>query len=102
MRLQQQGRLHPRFGFVDAYNADIADVITALNDDRLDDARCIATEDLVRQSGPWQSNVGFAIDQGPMLLLLDNYLEDQFLTGLFMSHPDIEVALTLLFPAWTP
>jgi hypothetical protein len=57
---------------------------------------------LLRSAGRWSNPVGFAIDHGPMLILLDSYLEDRFVPRLFMSHPDIKNALVKLFPDWKP
>ncbi len=81
--------LHPRFGFADAYNEEIADAaIEGLHD--LDDS-------ILRISGAWINPVGFSIDQGPMLLILDNYLGDQFIPSLFMNDPDIHRAMVEIF-----
>jgi hypothetical protein len=82
--------LHPRFGFADAYNLDIADAKTD----------CIAAGDprVLRRSGRWAGFTGFSIDHGPMLILIDNYLSDQFVPQLFMGHSGIRSALAGLFP----
>jgi hypothetical protein len=87
---QRLGLLHPRFGFADAYNLEIADAVT----------NCIDAHDpgVLRRKGPWANHCGFSIDHGPMLVLIDNYLEGQFTPKLFMSHPSIRQALKQLFP----
>jgi len=53
------GQWHPRFGLPDAYNADIAQVHGA-------------PANAYRKSGPWVQRALFAIDQGPMLLHIEN------------------------------
>ena len=82
--------LHTRFGFADAFNLNIADAVIAgvvdPNEQRI-----------LRAEGPWASYVGFSIDHGPMLTLIDNYLNDQFIPQLFMSHPNIRDTLSELF-----
>jgi hypothetical protein len=82
--------LHPRFGFADAFNLDVNDAVVEgvvhPNESRI-----------LRASGPWASHTGFAINHGPMLIMIDNYLSDQFIPRLFMSHPGIRDALSKLF-----
>ncbi len=84
---QRLGLLHPRVGFADAYNLEIADAGPG-------------SQPLLRKQGKWLHPAGFAIDHGPMLILIDSYLEDHFAEKLFMSHPDIRRALAQLFPEW--
>lgn len=88
---QSLGLLHPRFGFADAFNLDIADAVIP---------GCVDPDDpgVLRTSGPWEHFVGFGIDHGPMLILIDNYLTDQFVPNLFMSYPTIDNTLRVLFP----
>lgn len=83
--LAQLGLLHPRFGFADSFNLDIADAIQ-INGNYL------------REEGFWANFTGFAIDHGPMLAIIDNYLYDQTIPTLFMSHPLLHQALVTLFP----
>ncbi|MBI3408067.1 MAG: hypothetical protein HY040_06885 [Planctomycetes bacterium] len=78
--------LHPRFGFADAFNVNIANVLSDSSATRK------------RSVGPWADFTGFAIDHGPMLVLMDNYLEHQFVPDLFMSYPSVRNALVTLFP----
>jgi hypothetical protein len=82
--------LHPRFGFVDAFTLDIADA---------EDHGVVDTSRFVRStvSGPWSNLNAFAIDNGPMIAMIDNHLEDQLIPNLFMSHPTINAALRDLF-----
>jgi Ca2+-binding RTX toxin-like protein len=82
--------LHPRFGFADAFNRDVHDAYVAggVQSRNLD---------LFRNSGSWANFTGFAIDHGPMLVIIDNYLTDQFVPRLFMSHAGIDAALKSLF-----
>jgi hypothetical protein len=86
---QRLGLLHPRVGFADAFNLEIADA-----------GPC--SQALLRNKGPWVHPAGFAIDHGPMLILIDSYLEDHFAQKLFMSHPSVRRALAQLFPDWKP
>jgi hypothetical protein len=82
--------LHRRFGFADAFNLDIADAavegMVHPNEPRI-----------LRADGPWVNYTGLAIDHGPLLVMIDNYLNDQFIPHLFMSHPGIQEALSTLF-----
>jgi len=82
--------LHPRFGFADAFNLNIADAVIEgvvhPNETRI-----------LRGNGPWASYAGFAIDHGPMLIIIDNYLNNQFVPNLFMSYPGILSSLSELF-----
>ncbi len=85
--------LHPRFGSADAFNLDIADAaIPACVDP--DEPRVLRTD------GPWANFNGFGIDHGPMLLMIDSYLEDQFTPNLFMYYPAIREALARVFHTW--
>lgn len=87
---QRLGLLHPRFGLADAFSLDVADAFPASLDAK--DPR------ILRRAGPWANFCGFAIDHGPTLILIDNYLNDNFVPRLFMSHPGIAAALRALFP----
>jgi hypothetical protein len=92
---QRLGLLHPRFGFADAFNLDIADAAIP---------GCVHSGDsrILRASGRWANFTGFAIDHGPMLTLIDNYLEHQFVPNLFMAYPPVRGALLRLFPGSVP
>ena len=79
--------LHPRFGFADAFNSEIAS------------ARSAPGQAAFRNTGPWANMTGFAIDQGPLLLMLDRALDGPFVPRLFMSDTNIHRVLRLLFPA---
>lgn len=92
--LNQNGRpdlLHPRFGFVDAFNLNVADAVIPGAIDP-NESRILRTE------GPWANFTGFAIDHGPMLVMIDNYLHNNFIPSLFAGHPEIHDALLTLFP----
>jgi hypothetical protein len=89
---QGLGLLHPRFGFADAFNLGVADALVTAG----------APGDVLRAEGPWANFTGFAIDHGPMLAMIDNYLEGQFVPQVFMSHPAISEALGSLFPSYNP
>ena len=83
--------LHPRFGFVDMFNLDVKDAR---------ERGTFSTGQLVRPTddcqpgvtlcGPWANFDGFAIDHGPMLIMIDNYLEHNFVPHLFMSAQNIK------------
>ncbi len=87
---QSLGLLHPRFGFADAFNLEINDAVIP---------GCVHPDEdrVLRADGSWAHATGFAIDHGPMLILIDNYLADQFVPSLFMSYPTISDALDRLF-----
>ncbi len=55
-----------------------------------------------KPTGPWANFTGFSIDHGPMLVMIDNYLEDNFIPNLFMSNAGIQSALSTLFPDFHP
>ena len=82
--------LHPRFGFADAFNLNVADAI-------IEGAVHPNEPWILRAAGPWVNYTGFAIDHGPMLIMIDNHLNGQFVPRLFMSHPNIRNALSELF-----
>jgi hypothetical protein len=82
--------LHPRVGFADAFHPEIADAVI---DER-------PGGEILRTSGAWANMTGFSIDHGPMAIMIDNYLEHDFVPQLFMSHAGIANALTQLFPAF--
>jgi hypothetical protein len=83
--------LHPRFGFADAFNLNIADSAIP---------GCIAQGEtrFFRTSGPWANFNGFGIDHGPMAVIIDNFLHQNFVPKLFMSYQPVRTALTRLFP----
>ena len=85
--------LHPRFGFADAFNLDIS---AAAIPGHID----CSNEDILRCDGGWINFNGFSIDHGPMLIMIDNYLENNFIPKRFMSHPNVNQALKSLFPAF--
>ena len=89
----RQGQLfHPRFGFADAVNLNIAD---ATIPGQLDAAGRVP----LRSAGAWLNPAGFAIDHGPIVLLIDNYLSDGFLPSLVVANPGVQEALATLFPS---
>jgi Putative glucoamylase len=91
--LNQDGRpdlFHPRFGFADAFSLDISNASIVANP---------GDPNILRRSGAWLNPTGCAIDHGPMLLMIDNYLSGNFLPKLFMSHPRIQDALATVFPS---
>ncbi|MBV5308522.1 glucoamylase family protein [Chromatium okenii] len=85
---QQLGLLHPRFGFADAYNMEIADA-------------ALPSDTGLRKTGFWSNSTGFGIDQGPMAIMIDNYLGNNLIPHLLMSHPNINTALKSLFSSFS-
>jgi hypothetical protein len=83
--------LHPRFGFADAFNLNISDAVIS---------GCVAPGEtrILRTSGPWANFNGFAIDHGPMAVMIDNFLHQNFVPNLFMSYPTVHAALGRIFP----
>ena len=81
----------PRFGFADAFNLNIVDATIP---------GCIAQGEtrFFRTSGPWANFNGFGIDHGPMAVIIDNFLHQNFVPKLFMSYQPVRTALTRLFP----
>jgi hypothetical protein len=86
----QNGLLHPRFGFADAFNVDVADARSPFVD--------VADEEILRADGPWVHFNGFAIDHGPMAAMIQNYLVHQFTPRQFMSDANLAETLASLFP----
>ena len=83
--------LDPRFGFADAFTLDVSDAIVP-------GAVDAAETRVLRASGPWADRIGFAIDHGPMMVMIDNAMSKQSVPKLFMSYPAIASALDRLFP----
>lgn len=78
--------LHPRFGLADGFNLDIRDAA-------IPGAIDCESGAIFRCDGPWASFPGFAINHGPMLIMIDNYLSGGLIPELFMSHPGIDGVL---------
>jgi hypothetical protein len=78
---------HPRFGLPDAFNDAIHQAALAVapgSDTRI-----------LRQSGPWVQRTLFAIDQGPMLLHLEN-AQSGLIWELLAQNANIQRALARL------
>lgn len=90
---QDRGLLHPRFGFADAFNLEIGDAVIP---------GCVHADEsrVLRADGSWANFTGFAIDHGPMLIMIDNYLESQFTPNIFMYYPATRDALARVFHTW--
>ena len=73
----ERGHWHPRFGLPDAFHSDISEIQ--------------APSDALRQSGAWQQRALFAIDQGPMLLHLEN-ANSGLIWELLDNNPNIQRA----------
>jgi hypothetical protein len=83
------GHWHSRFGLPDAFNDDIsqADLMVEPGTDN----------SILLTSGPWLNRALFAIDQGPMLLHLEN-ARSGLIWKLLAANPNIRRALTRLSP----
>ncbi|HND55350.1 MAG TPA: dockerin type I domain-containing protein, partial [Pirellulaceae bacterium] len=84
------GLNHPRFGPADAFNLDISAAKPGL--------RSTSGGGLLRDSGDWAHYTGFAIDEGPLALAIDAYLNGGSGLGLAMSDPRLVETLASLFP----
>jgi hypothetical protein len=82
-----RGRWHPRFGLPDAFNDEIRQADLAITPN--------ADNRLLRQRGPWVQRVLFAIDQGPMLLHLEN-ARSGLIWRLIAQNANIQRALARL------
>lgn len=83
----ERGHWHPRFGLPDAFNDEISQANLAVTPG--------SGNRLFRQRGPWVQRALFAIDQGPMLLHLEN-ARSGLLWGLMAQNPNIQRALARL------
>jgi hypothetical protein len=70
-----RGDWHPRFGLPDAFNDNIA--------------QANPPGDALRQAGPWKQRALFAINQGPMLLHLEN-ARSGLIWSLLARNPNIQ------------
>ena len=76
-----QGYWHGRFGLPDAFNAEISQAGTFV--------------DALRDEGPWVQRALFAIDQGPMLLHLEN-ARSGLIWRLLVANPNLQLGLRRL------
>lgn len=88
----RQPLLHPRMGFVDAFQTHIEDALVPWG------IHSSETSAFHRTTGPWCQPVGFSIDHGPLLLSISNWLDDDLIPALFCSNPGVAAALDTLFP----
>lgn len=79
-----RGHWHPRFGLPDAFHDEIRNVIAAN-----------PNGPFLRTEGPWVQRALFAIDQGPMLLHLENQ-RSGLIWRLLEANNNIQVALKRL------
>lgn len=80
----ERGHWHPRFGLPDAWNDEIAEADPPVDDDSIK-----------RTRGPWVSNALYAIDQGPMLLCMEN-ARSGLIWDLVATNTHIQDALACL------
>ncbi len=86
-----RGHWHPRFGLPDAFNDEIQQ---AMSPTATFTAPLTSTV-LLRQNGPWVQRSLFAIDQGPMLLHLEN-ARSGLIWNLMAQNPNIQRGLERL------
>lgn len=79
-----RGHWHPRFGLPDAFHDEISEI---------DGSELPALT--LRQNGPWMQRALFAIDQGPMLLHLENS-RSGLIHKLVARNPNIQRGLSRL------
>lgn len=83
----ERGHWHPRFGLPDAFHVDVSELE--------------APAGALRTTGPWQQSALFAIDQGPMLLHLEN-AHSSLIWQLLDKNPNIQRAFDRIsFPSPT-
>lgn len=87
--------LHPRYGLADSYNMQISNAVPTVISTLWD-----VLPSVLRTKGPWMNPMGYAIDEGPMIMAVDNYLRTNRVPKLFMSNPGIKSALQTVFPTW--
>lgn len=73
-----RGHWHPRFGLPDAFHNDVNEITDP-------------PSDALRQTGAWQQHALFAIDQGPMLMHLEN-ANSGLIWRLMDKNPNIQRA----------
>ena len=83
-----RGHWHSRFGLPDAFHDDVAQAI----------AKYPPEKTLLRESGPWIQRSLFAIDQGPMLLHLEN-ARSGLIWDLVTRNENIQRAMERMCPA---
>jgi hypothetical protein len=82
-----RGFWHPRFALPDAFNDEVSQALLDIN----------AKDEALRQSGAWLQRALFAIDQGPMLLHLEN-ARSGLIWDLAARNPNIRRAMLRLCP----
>ncbi len=85
-RAWARGHWHARFGLADAFNDDISRA-----------AADIENRPVLRQTGAWANRTLFAVDQGLMLLHLEN-ARSGLIWNLLAQNPNIQRALSRLSP----
>ena len=75
-----RGHWHGRFGLPDAFNDEIAQAASG------------SRQNALRSSGPWVQRALFAVDQGPMLLHIEN-ARSGLVWNLVNKNPNIQRAL---------
>ena len=82
-----RGHVHPRFGLADAYTDNISAAV-ARNP-------TLSGRDWIRRSGPWVQRTNFAINQGPLLMGLENS-HSRLIWRLLASNPNVKRGLQRL------
>jgi hypothetical protein len=88
-RAWDRGHWHPRFALPDAFH------------DAIEHANLSPERPLLRSEGSWLQRARFAIDEGPMLLHLEN-ARSGLIWNLLGSNPNIQRALDRLRPTLAP
>lgn len=86
-RAWQRGHWHLRFGLPDAFHDEISQAVLTIEPG--------ADNRILRQSGPWVHHALFAINQGPMLLHLEN-TRSGLIWNLMAQNSNIQRALERL------
>lgn len=85
------------FGFPDSYHRNIAQLLWSEDQNPDDEIDADIRECLEAHAGWWWDASQFAIDQGPIVLALTNYLHDGLIQNWLASDPDVNRALSLAF-----
>ena len=76
-----RGHVHPRFGLADAFTDNISTAV-ARNP-------TLSGRERIRRSGPWVQRTNFAINQGPLLMGLENS-HSKLIWRLLASNPNVK------------
>ena len=86
------------FGFPDAFHLNVKQLLGVEGELHSTEALSAVHKQLEQHNGAWFHPVQFAIDQGPIVLALGNYLHEGLVQHWTASHPDMAGALERAFP----